>query len=121
MNENTSVANTNKQTNKSILHDIDKILYCEADGSYTRIIMSSGKSELLAKRLCNIEDYFKHNKFFRCHRSYLVNIDQIKEIKLNRQMCLIMYNDHEIQVSCRKKTMFFNYIKKYYLIFDYKS
>lgn len=71
--------------------DISDILYMEAAGNYTDIITAKGKYVVTTK-LGQLEGYLSKTAFFRCHRSYMVNIKEvdgfddmhvyIKEIKI---------------------------------------
>ncbi|MEM6686264.1 MAG: LytTR family DNA-binding domain-containing protein, partial [Bacteroidota bacterium] len=55
------------------------ILYCEAAGSYTYMHLKSKERLMISKNLKYLEDLISHADFFRVHRSYLVNLKQIKE------------------------------------------
>lgn len=66
----------------------DDIIYLQADEGYTTILLDCGKKISVAKSLKHFESKL-NNDFMRVHRSYLVNINHIKEVKLtDRQMIL---------------------------------
>jgi len=50
-----------------------KIVYCEADGSYSDIIFLNGEKHKISKNLIQISMHLPRDMFFRCHRSFLVN------------------------------------------------
>jgi len=56
--------------------DIKDILYMEAAGNYTDIITAKGKYVVTTK-LGQLEEYLPKTTFFRCHRSYMVNIKEV--------------------------------------------
>jgi two-component system, LytTR family, response regulator len=59
------------------------ILYFEADGSYTQVVTSTGKI-LVSKKIKDFEDLLNNDtRFYRVHRSYLVNCQRI--IKYNKR------------------------------------
>lgn len=60
---------------KTILVDTSDIYYCYIEGDKTYVKTKSDKY-MVTYNLCQIED---KTNFFRCHRSYLVNIDNVKE------------------------------------------
>ena len=55
----------------------------------------------LADKLDNLETTLATNQFVRVHRSYLVNIDKIKEIQrwFNGKLMLIMNDDNKTELS----------------------
>ncbi len=64
--------------NKTIFVDASTIVRCEADGNYTKIWFTSGKSELITKLIKDVEDMMLDFNFFRVHKSHLINIDHVK-------------------------------------------
>lgn len=82
-------------------------LYCiSAEGNYIKVYYDSANERvaqrLLRNSLANIEkDLAEFEKITRCHRSYIVNLDQVQEVKGNaRNYCLqIPALDFEIPVS----------------------
>jgi DNA-binding LytR/AlgR family response regulator len=62
------------------LHDI---LYLEAMKDYTRIILA-GKQYLVLAPLINMLEKMPARKFVRIHRSYIVNLDKITEVRQNK-------------------------------------
>lgn len=89
---------------RGIFHKIDfqDILYASADMKYIEIYLKQGKRHTFR---CNITDLVKilpQNAFFRSHRSYVVNLEQIVSIGDN----FIMLSDNKIPLaSSRKKEL----------------
>jgi two-component system response regulator LytT len=61
---------------KIILIDLKDIYFCYIEGEKTYVKIKN-ESYLVGCTLCEIE---KKTNFFRAHRSYLVNMDNIKEL-----------------------------------------
>jgi two-component system, LytTR family, response regulator len=62
-----------------VFMDLNDILYFEAEGSYTTIHSKNGK-DLTVKKIKYFEDLLENDKrFFRIHRSYLINVTRIKK------------------------------------------
>lgn len=60
--------------------DLEDILFFKADGSYTEVFLKDGKSILASKSLKHFENTLEeHSDFYRCHKSYIVNIQHISE------------------------------------------
>ena len=64
---------------KTLFVEADEILFCKSDGNYTEVIFKNNKSEVISKKLKDIELLINNPLFFRIHHSYLVNINHIKE------------------------------------------
>jgi two-component system LytT family response regulator len=57
---------------------IADIVYCEADGNYTKIFSASQQKQLLfIKPLKEIEEMLQGSTFYRTHNSYLVNLKEV--------------------------------------------
>jgi len=79
--ENSSSKKIALATSNSILFvEIDTILFFQADGSYTKVVLIDGKTLLMSKGLKHFENILTENQqFFRCHKSYLVNLKHVTE------------------------------------------
>lgn len=64
-----------------IVIEQDDILYCQADGRYTRIFIVQGKSILTSHLLKEVELKLSPKGFCRIHHSYLINLNHITHIK----------------------------------------
>ncbi len=65
--------------NKMVVIDIKNILYCEVHDRETYIYTKEDRYS----ENCSISEFYNklpQNKFFRNHRSYIINLDRIKEI-----------------------------------------
>jgi two-component system LytT family response regulator len=60
---------------------VDAILYLESQDDYVMIYVTDGKY-LKQQTMKYFEQHLDHSKFVRIHRSYLVNIDTIKQLEL---------------------------------------
>ena len=63
----------NTRAGYMLIHPGD-VVYCEADGNYTYLQMTSGSRELTTQNLGSLEELFQGTGFFRASRSYLVNL-----------------------------------------------
>jgi two-component system, LytTR family, response regulator len=67
--------------NKACFVKVKDICYIEADSCYSKIFLSNGNEKVITKTLKKWEETLPDNDFVRVHRSYLLNINRIKEIK----------------------------------------
>ncbi len=84
---------------KIIFVNPDDILYCKSDGSYTTVFMRNGDDYLVSKSIGYIEDLLPKNQFIRIHKSYIVNLHEIKELIKHGNGEIILTNDKIIPIS----------------------
>lgn len=61
----------------------DDILYLKAESNYTEIFFRDGSKRLLSKTLKILEKMLPSHRFYRVHKSYLVNTAHITDIILS--------------------------------------
>ena len=71
-----------KKRHKIQLVPIEDVLYIKGAGAYTELFLTDGTKELHDKSLEKLEQLLS-NTFERIHKSYLVKIDEIREIKVS--------------------------------------
>lgn len=69
-----------KKNNKIVIISVDKIKYLKAEDDYVNIVTPEG-SFLKQNRMKYYEEHLP-DSFIRIHRSYIVNLNEIKEISL---------------------------------------
>lgn len=95
--------------------DIDEIVRCESEGSYT-YIFRLGKDKLLSsKSIKEYEELLRTQGFFRIHRSHLINLKMVTEYSKNERDRIIMKDGSEVEVSRKKRTEFIEAMYKSYL------
>lgn len=67
------------KSDRVILIDVSDIIYIMADGRNTLIKTINGEFPS-NQNLCDFERKLCNNKFLRIHRSYIINLEQVKEI-----------------------------------------
>lgn len=91
---------------------IDDLLYFEADGSYTHVITLKG-NYLVCKKIKEFDELLQNdNRFYRVHRSYLVNIQKISKYSKKDGATLVVENNKVIPVAREKKNDFDDFINK---------
>jgi two-component system LytT family response regulator len=91
---------------------MEEIVYCEAERSYTVFHLAGNKPVTVSKPLLDYERLLGNNHFLRVHKSFLVNLQHVKEYQRGEGGVLIMSNGKEIEVSRRKKEYFLSKIKE---------
>ena len=89
--------------NSYILVTIANIIYIKGEGSYSEIILNDNTKHLVSRNLKNFEEILlKDKRFFRTHKSYLVNFDQVTAYNKSDGGWLDMKNGSSIPVSSEK-------------------
>ncbi len=90
---------------------IDEIIRLEADGPYTTIITENGKKIVVSRTLKDFEETLPKEKFYRVHKSSLINLRYIKEFSNLSGNYVIMTDGIRVEISRRKAPDFIQRIK----------
>ena len=79
---------------------MDEIDYMEATGNYIKLVTANG-SRLIRETMNNIERKLEPQKFIRVHRSFIVKVEMIKELKpyFNGEYIIVLKSGKEIKSS----------------------
>jgi len=83
---------------KTLLLDLERIYYFQAEGDYSRVFSQMGNF-LAGYSLKGIEERLDSRQFFRCHRSYVVNLSYVSEI------ISLPTNMYELRLRDERKTV----------------
>ncbi|MDX9846057.1 MAG: LytTR family DNA-binding domain-containing protein [Tenuifilaceae bacterium] len=93
------------------LVDLEEVLYCESDNSYTTFYLSDCKQILVSKGIKEYEQMLSPFRFFRPHQRYLVNLNHVERIDKNDGGSIILKNKASIPISHRRKQALMDYLK----------
>lgn len=101
-----------KEQGSQIKLDISEITYAEVQKE-TITIHTLNKVYKINGTMNNIEKNIDCNRFFRCHKSFLINLEQVKSIK---QYVAILESNEEVPISRHRfketKDKFFDLIEE---------
>jgi two-component system LytT family response regulator len=86
-----------------ILTTASNIVYCRANGNYTKIHLLDGTTVVLSKKLKAVEFALNREFFVRVHHSYLVNLFHAKKYVKKFGGQLLLSNGETIDVSRSKR------------------
>ncbi|UII75818.1 LytTR family DNA-binding domain-containing protein [Flagellimonas sp. HMM57] len=86
------------------------VVYLEANGSYTHFHIHDQESLLVSKGLKEYESIVSNEQFFRCHQSYLINLDYLLRYDGRDGGFLLMKDGSKIPLATRKKNAFLKII-----------
>jgi two-component system LytT family response regulator len=84
------------------MENINNIVYCEADENYSNIYTSNGETVLVSRTLKMVEELLPSDFFFRIHKSYLVNLNYVKEYNRSEGHKILLENGVELEVASRR-------------------
>lgn len=94
--------------------DIRDIIYCEANGNYTNFHFANRALICASKPIHEYEELLEDCNFVRIHKSFAVNLEHIKEYIRGEGGSVILSNQHEVEVSRRKKDILMTRMKEFY-------
>jgi len=117
----------NKQMNIETVHETEKVILpashgfdvlifddiirLEAEGCYTKVVTTDGKHSIISRTLKDFEDTLPKEKFFRVHKSHLINLKHIKDYSNLSGNFVKMSDGSKIEISRRKAPEFIRKVK----------
>jgi two-component system, LytTR family, response regulator len=87
-------------------YNINDIISCNAEGAYTRFVLSDGKKVLTTGLLKDFEELLPTGQFCRVHHSHIINVNYIKKYYRGRGGYVELMNGDTVEVSNTKKDDF---------------
>lgn len=98
------------------LVDVDDIIHIEADSNYSIFHLKNKEKITVSKVLKDYEEILPEERFFRIHKSSIVNLKYVKEYNNKNGLVLLLENGESLVVSRRRASDFFEKIKAYALL-----
>jgi len=83
----------------------DEILFVEALKEYVKIV-TKDKAVITYHTISGLEEKFTHGRFYRIHRSYLININAVTSV----EGMTVKIGKHELPISRNEKEAFISFI-----------
>lgn len=90
----------------------DDIIYCQADGNYTKLFLKNKQTHLISKNLKDFESLLATSGFCRVHHSSLINMKHIQKYVKGEGGYVILTDNYHVDISRRKKEEFLNMLDK---------
>lgn len=81
---------------------LDEILFLEGDGAYTVVHLTNDKKIVATRILSEFEEMLPANRFFRIHKSTIVNLRYVSEFSRNEGFSVILSNGVQLAVGRRR-------------------
>ena len=95
----------------------ERIIYCEADGAYSKVFLSGNSFEfkVVTMHLKKLEKVLPNEQFFRIHDGYIVNVNFIDHIIYQKRLCVLNHSSTsgktQLKISERKYMAFIEFLK----------
>ena len=100
-----------KSDYKMLRVPVDSIKYVESMSEYVRIFVEGNPKPIISLlSMKKLEDSLPANSFMRVHRSYLVNLNKVKEVA---KMRIVYDGNVYVPIGDMYKERFFEYIDRY--------
>jgi two-component system LytT family response regulator len=83
--------------------EVNQIIYCQAEGAYTKVYLDNRKYILVSKSLGDIEELLPHSLFQRIHHSTVVNLEYVTHFVRSDGGYVKMRTGEDLSVSKSKK------------------
>lgn len=85
---------------------VDDIIYIEKYDGYTISTTKGNKQKIIENTLDELEKQLPKNKFFRVHKSFIVNLNEVSEIiQSGKTQLAILKNKKAIPISKRRNRL----------------
>ena len=81
----------------------DEIIRFEAERNYTRIVLNNNRQLIASKTLKFFADMLPSERFFRVHKSYLINLDEVVRVSRGQVGSVEMSDGEEVEFSKGRK------------------
>ena len=85
---------------------IKDIIYCKGDGAYTYFFLRNEDKITVSKNIGEFEELLEEYGFFRVHKSYLINMNEMKKYIRGEGGYVVLSNNQTVDVSKRRKEAF---------------
>jgi len=84
---------------------VSSIIYCQAEGAYTKVFITDKKTMLISRTLGDVEELLPPEMFQRIHHSTLINVNYVSQFLRTDGGYVVLKNGEKLSVSKAKKEM----------------
>ncbi|MFT7612346.1 MAG: two-component system LytT family response regulator [Parvicellaceae bacterium] len=97
-----------------VIVDEKEIVHLEASDNYTMIFLTSGRKHLSSKNIKVYEENLDHDRFFRTHKSHIINMkEHLKEFSRSNGNVALLTDGKAVPISRRKLSDFIGRINTF--------
>ena len=88
------------------------IIFCQAEGNYTRIFLTRQQTQLVSKKLKEFENMLSESGFCRVHHASLINMKHVHQYFKGEGGYVELKEGHHVDVSRRRKEAFLSMLDR---------
>jgi two-component system LytT family response regulator len=85
--------------------EVSSIIYCQAEGAYTKVFIQEKRPMLISRTLGDVEELLPSEIFQRIHHSTLINVTYVSQFLRSDGGYIVLKNGEKLSVSKAKKEM----------------
>ena len=101
----------NEKENDLVIKDIESIVYFESLGKKTKTICCEGDEYIIKESLSLVEEKLTDDKFFKIHKSFIINVDYLQAINVDNNKKVLLHNGIQLNIAHRKYKDFMDFVK----------
>ncbi|UXP32723.1 LytTR family DNA-binding domain-containing protein [Reichenbachiella agarivorans] len=102
-----------KDQNTIQIVEVNDIVYCMSDNNYTEFHLKDGQVLVISQTLKEYELLLRERGFFRVHRSYLINMNQLRKFDKREGGSIEMSDGSHIPLARAKKETFLEVLQQF--------
>lgn len=93
------------------IRSVDDVIRVNGEGSYTRVTLQSQPAVILSKCLGDLEQGFSRVGLVRVHRSHMINLTHVRQVRRGKTPILKLSNGDEVDVSLTYRDILFDMLQ----------
>jgi two-component system, LytTR family, response regulator len=85
--------------------EVSSIIYCQAEGAYTKVFIREKRPMLISRTLGDVEELLPSELFQRIHHSTLINVTYVSQFLRSDGGYIVLKNGEKLSVSKAKKEL----------------
>lgn len=91
--------------------NLKELSFIQAEGAYVFVHFTNGEKELVSKKLGEFEFLLESKQFFKPHRSYIINMEEMEKYVKSDGGYIVMRNKEQVPLSRSRKNDFIELIE----------
>jgi two-component system LytT family response regulator len=94
---------------------ITEIRHVKGEDNYSTVHLASGENIMISRTLKDVEEKLKPPRFFRIHKSHMINLSEVKEYSLHDGGFVVMNDGERLDISRRRLAEFREMMEQFLL------
>ena len=95
-----------------IFLETERIIFCRAEGNYTKIYLTGKQTHLVTKKLKQFENMLSESGFCRVHHASVINLNHVQKYVKGESCHVVLTDGYRVDVSRRRKEAFLSMLDR---------